>query len=355
MRIFHVITLASVGGAQSVVVNLANAQVEENEVWVISAAEGEAWKALRPAVKVIAIRQLRRAIGWQDLIVLLKLVYYRLKYHPDVVHLHSSKMGALGRLAFSPRRTVYTVHGFDSIRIANRFFLPVEKALKGRCARIVGVSRYDEQNLIAEGIRKKVTYVYNGIADKSVVDVEKVNEGIREKSCKIKEHYKGIIMSIARDDQQKKIDLFIEVARLLPEYAFVWIGNSNDHAKGENVFLMGQIPLAWQLLEYADVFVLPSNYEGLPMSIIEALAFGRPVVASDVGGITELLDGQNGFAVENDAEVMAANIRYVLEDAQRYAGMSQAARRTYLEKFTVERMVEGYERIYRAIVDRSDK
>lgn len=354
MRIFHAITLSSVGGAQSVVVNLANAQVEGNEVWVISSVSGEAWEALRPEVKVIGIRQLRRSVGWWDLLVLLKLIYFRWKYRPDVVHLHSSKMGALGRLAFSPRRTVYTVHGFDSIRIANRFFLPVEKALKGRCARIVGVSRYDERNLIAEGIRKKVTCIYNGINDKSVVDVEKVNTGIREKIGRIREDYGRVIMSIARDDAPKRIDLFIETARLLPEYAFIWIGNSNDHPKGENVFLMGQIPLAWQLLEYADVFVLSSNYEGLPMSIIEALAFGRPVVASDVGGITELLDGRNGFAVENDAEVIAAKIRYVLEDTKRYAGMSQVARQTYLEKFTVERMVEGYDSIYRTIVEGLD-
>ena len=351
MRIFHVITLSSVVGAQSVVVNLANAQVMEgNEVWVVSSAGGEAWKALRPEVKVIGIRQLRRSIGWRDGIVLLKLFYLRWKYRPDVVHLHSSKTGALGRLAFSSRKTVYTVHGFDSIRIANRFFLPIEKALKRRCSRIVGVSRYDEKNLVAEGIRKKVTYVYNGIDDKSVVDIEKVNGGIREEMQRIRQKYKKVVMSIARDDRQKKIDLFIETARLLPDYAFVWIGNSDNHAKGENVFLMGQIPLAWQLLEYADVFVLPSNYEGLPMSIIEALAFGRPVVASDVGGISELLDGRNGFAVENDAGVMAAKIRYILDAPERYNAMAQCARQTYLEKFTVVQMVEGYDSIYREII-----
>ncbi len=309
MRIFHVITLSSVGGAQSVVVNLANAQVEENEVWGISSVSGEAWKALKPEVKVVGSRQLRRSIGWRDVIVLLRLIYYRLKYRPDIVHLHSSKMGALGRIAFSPRKTVYTVHGFDSIRVANRFFLPVEKALKGWCAWIVGVSRYDERNLIAEGIRKRVTYIYNGIDDRLVVDVEKVNAGIREKMDWIKVHYGRVIMSIARDDAPKRIDLFIEIARLLPEHAFVWIGNSDEHVKGENVFLMGQIPLAWQLL-----------------------------------------DGRNGFAVENNAEVMGAKISYVLEDAKRYAEMGRAARQTYLEKFAVERMVEGYERIYKEIV-----
>lgn len=350
MRIFHIITLSSVGGAQSVVVNLANAQVGGNEVWVISSASGEAWKALRPEVKVIGIRQLRRSIGWRDVIVLLKLFYYRLKYRPDVVHLHSSKMGALGRLAFSPQRTVYTVHGFDSIRVANRFFLSVEKALKGWCVRIVGVSLYDEKNLMAEGIRKKVTYIYNGIDDKSMIDVESVNSGIRKDMGKIRQEFDKVVICIARDDAPKRIDLFIEISRLLPECAFVWIGNNAKHEKGENVFLMGQIPLAWQLLEYTDVFVLPSNYEGLPVSIIEALAFGKPVVASNVGGITELLDGRNGFAVENNAEMMADKIRIIIKDTEQYAKMSRQARQTYLEKFTVEQMVEGYGRIYQEIV-----
>lgn len=71
MRIFHVITLSSVGGAQSVVVNLANAQVENNEVWVISSDSKEAWKALKPEVKVIGIPQLKRAISALDIIVLI--------------------------------------------------------------------------------------------------------------------------------------------------------------------------------------------------------------------------------------------------------------------------------------------
>lgn len=81
------------------------------------------------------------------------------------------------------------------------------------------MSRYDEKNLVAEGIRKKVTYVYNGIDDKSVVDIEKVNGGIREEMQRIRQKYKKVVMSIARDDRQKKIDLFIETARLLPDYA----------------------------------------------------------------------------------------------------------------------------------------
>ena len=82
MRIFHVITLSSVGGAQSVVVNLANRQVLDNEVYVISSADGEAWKALDPRVRTIGIKQLHREISWRDAFVLLRLIWCRLRLRP---------------------------------------------------------------------------------------------------------------------------------------------------------------------------------------------------------------------------------------------------------------------------------
>ena len=141
------------------------------------------------------------------------------------------------------------------------------------------------------------------------------------------------------------------VAALLPRYAFIWIGNQyevrEEHAP--NVFFMGNLPNAGAYNEYADLFVLPSNYEGLPIVIIEALACGKPVVASAVGGISELLDGTNGFAVENDAHAMAEKIQYILSDADLYGRMSKAARETYLRSFTVDKMVKGYSQIYEAI------
>lgn len=350
MRIFHVITLSSVGGAQSVVVNLANAQVENNEVWVISSDSKEAWKALKPEVKVIGIPQLKRAISALDIIVLIKLIYYRMKYRPDVVHLHSSKIGALGRVAFKPCKTIYTVHGFDSIRVANRSFLPVEKLLKGRCAKIVGVSKYDETNLYAEGITKHVTFVYNGITDYFEQGEEIISQPVKEKFEAIKLQYTKVVMCIARDDSPKRIDLFIDVARQLSQYAFVWIGNAKEHKVGKNVFLLGQIPMASLLLRYADVLVLLSDFEGLPMSIIEALSFGKPVIASKVGGIPELLDGSNGYAVANRVEAIVPKIQMVLGDSERYSELSMQARRTYIEKFTVDKMLQGYERVYEEIV-----
>lgn len=95
MKIFHIITLSTLGGAQSVVVNLANNQVVNNEIYILSGGDGEAWISLDPRVKIIKIPELKRNINWLDLIVFFKLLFFRLKHKPDIVHLHSSKIGVL--------------------------------------------------------------------------------------------------------------------------------------------------------------------------------------------------------------------------------------------------------------------
>jgi glycosyltransferase involved in cell wall biosynthesis len=104
----------------------------------------------------------------------------------------------------------------------------------------------------------------------------------------------------------------------------------------------------------ADVFVLPSNYEGLPVVIIEALSHGKPVVASNVGGVSELVaDGVNGYLVNNVPEEFAEKIDTLLKDENLIARFSKNARNTYEEKFTLEQMVKKYGEVYDEIVAKS--
>ena len=330
MRILQLITLSELGGAQSVVINLANNLCRQHEV-IVAAGEGDGkmWDLLDASIQKECIPSLRRALSpLHELKAIGEMHRLYKKYKPDIVHLHSSKAGILGRVAFPKSRVVYTVHGFDSIRIAYRKYLPLEKALQGRCQAIIGVSQYDERNLKNEGIVKNVGMVYNGIYP----PVRLAHDP-----------FKDII--------QKKLDLFLEVAALLPNYAFIWVGNQHpvETEHPANVFFMGNVPNAGAYNEFADLFLLPSNYEGLPIVIIEALSCGKPVVASAVGGISELLDGTNGFAVKNNAKEMAERIKDILSDADLYGKMCQAAMETYLRSFTVDKMVNGYLEIYSRI------
>ena len=213
-----------------------------------------------------------------------------------------------------------------------------------RCCRaIVAVSEYDRRNLIAENIKNNVSTVYNGTLPPAVTD---------DLSFGIPSKYKRTILCIARVSYPKNSVLFMEVARLLPEYAFVWIGNKEPvEGAPENAFFLGNITNAAMYCSLADVFMLPSDYEGLPIVIIEAMSHGKPVVASNVGGISELVHNDvNGFTLENKAAVFAEKIRYILEDSQVYDRMSQASEVMYKKDFTVEKMTGEYKKVYNSVI-----
>lgn len=348
MRILQIITRSDLGGAQSVVINLANTLSVNNEVVVAAGGgDGKMWQMLSKQVKREYVLSLQRELSplkeIQTIIAFKKLYN---KYQPDIIHLHSSKVGILGRIVFPKDKIIYTVHGFDSIRVAYRKYLSLEKVLQKQCSAIVGVSDYDYRNLLAEGITNHVRVVYNGIQSPQKL----LSDPFSDFSC-----FEKKILCIARLSPPKDWNLFIKVASMLPNYAFIWIGNQDEFTQPhpQNVFFMGSLPNAGAYNEYADLFMLPSKYEGLPMTIIEAMSYGKPVVASNVGGISEIVkDGENGFTVSNDAVIFCEKISYILGDDDIYRRFSENSLMCYQEKLTVYKMVEGYLNTYDEVLRR---
>lgn len=344
MKILQVITQSELGGAQTVVVQLANCLSVEHEV-ILAAGQGDGkmWEMVNDMVIREECPHLQRSISPKDdLLAAVELRRLYRKYNPDIIHLHSSKAGTLGRMVFPSHKIVYTVHGFDSVRLAFRKFLPVERFLQRFCKAIVGVSRYDERNLVSEGINNNVLTVYNGIARP---DVSRMSD--------IDVFYGGkkVVLAIARVAYPKRADLFVDVARMLPQYNFVWIGNQHEVTEygvlPDNCHFVGNIPNAGAYCSMADMLMLPSNYEGLPMVILEAMSFGKPVVASDVGGVSEIVrNGVNGFTLDNNAELFAEKIRQILEDEALYNEFCHNSHRIFQEELTVEKMVQGYLKVY---------
>ena len=345
MRVLQVITLCELGGAQSIVANIANNICSEHDVVVASGeGDGKMWAMLDKKVTCEHCKYLKRAPSpFNDLMASYELWKLYRKYRPDVIHLHSSKAGILGRLIFPRKKIVYTVHGFDTVRLAHRSFLFLEKLMQHMCRAIVAVSDYDKYNLLAENIKNNVSTIHNG------TNVTEIKENL---SFNIPNKYKKVVLCIARISPQKNCELFFDIAKLLPEYAFVWIGNQEEVKRHpENVFFLGNLPNAAMYNSIADLFILPTNYEGLPIVIIEAMSFGRPIVASNVGGVSELVqDGVNGYAVENKAEVFADKIKYILENPEVEEKMSENSKTSYKENFTVERMVKQYKDLYKTLV-----
>lgn len=343
MKILQVITRTDAGGAQMVLALLANAQVQQGyDVTVVSGpGDGTLLKWLDKGVKFVKCSSLQRALSFgKDIHAYkeLRAIYKQLQ--PDIVHLHCSKVGTLGRLAFPKRKTVYTVHGFEGVE----FFLykPIEWFLQFRCAALVGVCEQDIKDMAKANITRNVHYIFNGIRPQ-----EK-----KELSWPVPDSYQKSILCVARLSAQKNHKLFFEVARLLPEYAFVWIGNAEPVLEPypENVFFLGTIPSASQYCQLCDLFILPSNYEGLPMTVIEAMSYGKPVVASNVGGVAEIVRTDvNGYALSNDSHLFVQKISYILENADVYKKMSINSKEIFEKELSSEIMANKYIELYHQI------
>lgn len=321
--------------------SIVNALCAEHEVTVIAGeGDGKMFNAIDDRVRKIYYPHLRRDISlYHDTKTLVAMWKFNRKLQPDIIHLHSSKAGLLGRLVFPRRKIIYTIHGFDSIRVAFRQFLPIERIMQRRCAAIVGVSQYDMNSLHSEGIFANTHLVYNG------VDVPQQQPSA---TVSFPTGYAKTVLCIARVAKPKRHDIFIECAKRLPQYAFVWIGNLDpvDNVP-DNVFFLGNIPNAAAYCKQADLFVLPSNYEGLPIVILEAMCQGKAIVASKVGGISEMvIDNKNGFAVPNDSAIFAERIQYILGNDEVLQQFSDYSLQLYKNRFTNQKMVEGYLKIY---------
>jgi len=340
MKILHVITRSDLGGAQSVVINLSNYMCNDHEIIVAAGENGPMWAELDLKIKKVKIKEIVRPISvLNDFIALYKLRKLYNDINPDIIHLHSSKIGVLGRLVFPKKKIVYSVHGFDSIRLAYRKFLPLERLLKNQCKAIVLASNYDKQNIINERIKDNLFIVHNGV-ETSKHETDLFIEGT--------EKYNKIILCIARISPQKRFKSYIEIAKLLPQYAFVWIGAEKKYTNlPENVICLESLPNAKKYIKLADVFVLPTNYEGIPITIIDALSFGKPVIASNVGGISEIvINNQNGYVVDNEEAVFAEKIKYILENDNVLQKFSKKSLEIFNENLSIQKMVYKYTQIY---------
>ena len=347
MRILQVITQSELGGAQTVVVQLSNELSKHHEV-ILAAGQGDGkmWGLVNDQVVKENCPHLQRSISARsDLLAAIELWRLYRKYKPDVIHLHSSKAGTLGRIVFPSKKVVYTVHGFDSVRLAFRKFLPIERLLQYFCKAIVGVSKYDECNLKEEGIKRNLFTIYNGISTPDCSNMSILEAFDTDRKT---------ILAIARVFPPKQPQLFIEVAKLLQQYNFVWIGNQREVTEygplPENCYFLGNISNAGAYCSKADILMLPSNYEGLPMVILEAMSFGKPVVASNVGGVSEIVQNDvNGYALENSASLFAERIQYILENKDIYEKFSCNAMEMFNKTLTVDKMVQGYLDIYKGL------
>jgi glycosyltransferase involved in cell wall biosynthesis len=167
-----------------------------------------------------------------------------------------------------------------------------------------------------------------------------------------------ILLTLARLDFQKGLDHLIETAALLPEPIFAVAGDgpererlealARDRGVAERVRFLGRREDVAELLGACDVYVLPSLFEGLPVSVLEAMAAGRPVAATRIGGTDEaVVDGVTGRLVPpGDPPALAAALAAMLRDPEGLCSMGAAGRARVVERFSATTMGANVGRVY---------
>lgn len=360
--ILYIITLPSLGGAQSHVLELLKALGATWNVHLATSAEGPLTQAARRLhVPVHLLPSLARDISSRDDIAAIRECLLLIKsLQPTLVHAHSSKAGLVARIAARMARVpiVFTAHGWGftpGTPILRRSMVWLCEALTAPLASaIICVSRHDQQlarrKLVCDTGR--LFMVHNGITDVAPLASPATDNPPR-------------IIMVARfsepKDQQLLLRAFAAVhsscdARLV----FVGNGSHLPHCKSlaQHLGVAGRVEFLGartdvpHLLASASIFALTTRYEGLPICILEAMRAGLPVIASDVGGIGEEVEhGSTGILVPpNDMAATTKALQALIDDPSLRGRMGVAGRHKFLAEFTLDRMVAQTATIYSQII-----
>lgn len=386
-KILQIITLSEWGGAQRVLYDLAT-NLDRNKflVEVACSPEGLLVKKLKEqGIAVLEIPSLGREISpWRDLKTFIALYRLIKKGKYDIVHCHSTKAGFLGRIAakFAGVKKIYfTAHGWgfynqEEYGKINWLFVLAEKIAAKFSTKIICVSEKGKEDALKLKIapENKFLVIKNGI-DFTPLEIsgQKNSEGKNRKlfltgftlgpSRQKLEGDQIVIGMVARPAYPKDPLMFLraakEIKNRLPQTKFVLVGagilisecqDFVSENKLDSVMLLGEKTPeeTRRLLLSFDIFVLCSKFEGLPITIIEAMFAGLPIIASNVGGIGELVkDGRNGFLIgkENPAQ-LAEKIIYLIKNPQERIRMGQNSLAIAQANFTLEKMLRDYEKLY---------
>ena len=344
------------GGIKSHVLTLINGLDRSRFEPVLICPPDTSW-AKEANCRVIRLNLVGEIRPWRDFWTAIRLRLILRKVRPSILHIHSTKAGLVGRLALIMMRrrpkVFLTVHSFvfdKRVRKWKRRLVGrIERRLLRYTDRIVTVSQALKDELVAEmGLREdKIQVIYNGIEFKDFPKPER--SGIR-------------IGTVARLAPQKGVDHFLRAAALVkkrcPQAEFFVIGDGPNRywldtiaqqlGIKESVQFLGFRKDALRIVAGWDVFVLASTRETFGIALVEAMSQGVPVVASNVGGIPEIVDGETtGLLAEvGNAEDFAEKICRLLEDRELARRMARAGNEFVRKNFTSERMIEEIQRLY---------
>ena len=317
---------------------------------------------------------MQRAVGLSDVHALRELWSVARRGHYDLIHTHSSKAGFLGRLTarlnnvpvvHTPNGLYYLgQHGFK------RWFYRTLEHLAGfLTTEMIAVSEGERGVIARDRLVKpdRLCIIENGVDAQQIRRQADSPEGAALRDRLKINGQRPVIGAAGRLVSQKDPFTFVRAAaRLkesLPEAIFVWCGDGELRAETEHLAAQLKVPLvvpghqenSAAIMRAFDVFVLPSIYEGLPFALLEAMALGIPVVATDIIGIRDVLEQQAAgwLTTPQDAEALAAGIAAAWTQSDEAQRRACAAQELVETRFSVKRMMQQHVALYQRVLQKN--
>ncbi|MFH1226492.1 MAG: glycosyltransferase family 4 protein [Planctomycetota bacterium] len=371
-KVVYVITRLIRGGAQKVCFDIINALKNKYEITLISGIEtgpeGSLWPEFRaiPGVNMRQLAQLVRGIApFKDTIALIRLYWFFRSCRPDIVHCHTAKAGCLGCLAaklagvpsiiWSPHGHIFSTDAQipQVTGISMRIFYWFWKLTCWCSNTVIALTESDKKDQVALSLApdKKFSVVYNGI-DAPMNSSDKT----------VEINGRPILGVIGRLSPEKGQEYLLKAISILkpqyPEIHLLVVGDGRQRAYLQSVAEQLQITSSvtftglvgniYPLINKMDAVVLPSLYEAFGLVLLEGMVMKKPVIASNVNGISEIVeDNKSGILVPpRDAQALAEAIRKLVDNPDLAGVMGQNGFDRLADLFAKERMITRLEDIY---------
>ena len=354
MKILQVIPYFCFGGAETMCENLTYALTAlGHSVTVVSLYNEKTPIARRMEHSGVRILYLDKKLGL-DLSMIPKLVRILRQERPDVVHTHLDviKYAVLAARLSGIKRCIHTVHNV------------AQEEAEGRLQKIVNTLYFklgwSVPVALSPEVRRTIVSFY-GLPE---AKVPMIYNGVDLRKCFPKNDYSlsapAVLLHVGRFNEQKNhkglLEAFAKVLRVFPDCCLKLIGDgaleaeteqyARDLGIREKVIFQGNQTNIYPCLQEADLFLLPSKFEGMPMTIIEAMGTGLPVVASAVGGVPDMLeDGTSGMLVSCAPEAVAEAVLKLLSSEDLRQKLGRNARKDSV-RFGADHMAKSYCSIY---------
>ena len=367
-RILHIVE-AMGGGVFTYLVDLVNELCDEYDVYIAYAVRPQTPLDFKDyfdkRIKMIEVKNFSRRINFcEDIKAFFEIKKIAEKIMPETIHLHSSKAGILGRLAFHSNKTAlfYTPHGYsflmqDSGKVKRAIYKGIETVVGGINPKCVTIACSKGEYEAGRKLTKKAAFVNNGIDIDSlgaVIETLEQNKKAGENQYDAKSKPLTIFTS-GRICYQKNPAQFNAIAETFAkensDIKFLWIGDGElrDTLTSKNIEITGWVDRN-QVLEHSmrgDVFLLTSLWEGLPISLLEAMFMKKLCIVSNVIGNRDVIENEvNGFVCKNKTEFVRV-IRNIGKWS--FDSLIESAYDDILTVYNRKEMAKNYKKWYRKV------